>query len=143
MFDGEPNVGELPCELGGPLVAALRPQTTTPDRCWFAIWEGYGRLGHNVLRAPRFDVPHRSYHLLTGPIESVLNGLDQSPNIWWPDDRAWCVATEVDLDTTYIGCAAGCRDQLVARPELEALPIDPSNGITFDSDRLNPPPSTT
>ena len=25
------------------------------------------------------------------------------PNIIWPDDRAWCVATEIDLDSTYLG----------------------------------------
>jgi hypothetical protein len=25
------------------------------------------------------------------------------PNPWWPEDRAWCVATEIDLPYTYVG----------------------------------------
>lgn len=141
VFDSPPDVAGLPAELEEPLVAALRLHTATPDRCWFAIWEGYGGLGHDVLRAPTFDVPHRSYHLLTGPIECIVEGLEESPNLWWPDDHTWCVASEVDLNTTYIGCTVACRDEILARPELEALPMDPASGITFDSDLVNPPPS--
>jgi hypothetical protein len=38
VFDSEPEVGCLPEEVREPLVAALRPHTTTPDRCWFAVW---------------------------------------------------------------------------------------------------------
>jgi hypothetical protein len=48
------------------------------------------------------------------------------------------VATEVDLRATYIACAEACRDDLIARPELEAYEIDPSCGIDCRSDGLNP-----
>jgi hypothetical protein len=78
--------------------------------------------------------------LLTGPIESIVFGLEESANLWWPDDHSWCIATEVDLNTTYIGCKAACGDEILARPEIEAFPIDPASGITFDSDRVNPQP---
>jgi hypothetical protein len=44
---------------------------------------------------------------------------------------------EVDFKTTYIGCSEACRDDLLARPELEADEIDPSCGIDWRSDRLN------
>jgi hypothetical protein len=64
--------------------------------------------------------------------------MDESPSLWWPDDHAWCVASEIDLDTTYIGCSEACRDDLLAVPEIEALSIDPATGITFDSDLVNP-----
>jgi hypothetical protein len=56
-----PASDTTPAELTEPLVSALRLHTNAPERCWFAIWEGYGGLGHDVLRAPKFDVPNRSY----------------------------------------------------------------------------------
>ena len=28
--------------------------------------------------------------------------LPQSPNIFWPHERSWCVATEVDLDSAVV-----------------------------------------
>src|ERR1700756_3500019 len=27
---------------------------------------------------------------------------DHSPNLWWPEDSAWCVATEIDLVTALL-----------------------------------------
>lgn len=40
----EPDQGEPPREVLLPLVSALRPFTSTPDRCLFAIWDGLGVL---------------------------------------------------------------------------------------------------
>jgi hypothetical protein len=54
----------------------------------------------------------------------------QSRNLWWPDDRAWCVAAEIDLNTTYIGSSDACREEILAVPQLgKTLPIDPATGI--------------
>lgn len=39
---GEPLGSEGVCRLFGQLVPVLAPRTTTPDQCWFAIWEGHG-----------------------------------------------------------------------------------------------------
>lgn len=44
----------------------------------------------------------------------------QSANLWWPDDRAWCVATEIDFMTTYIAGTAEAIAAIVARADLEA-----------------------
>ena len=53
----------------------------------------------------------RNRGLLEGPLDSVgeigevryWRGSSRfeshSPNLWWPDDRAWCVATDIDLDS--------------------------------------------
>jgi hypothetical protein len=143
VFDEAPNVGSLPDELMATLATLLARHTTTPDRCWIAVWSGFGGLAGEVRQAPEFSAPQREYHLLTGPVEALAEGLaepfgDQSPNLWWPDDRAWCLATEIDLNTTYIGCDEACRDQIIALPEVEALPIDPATGIDFASDLQNP-----
>jgi hypothetical protein len=144
VFDHPPKSGSLPPEVGLPLAETLATSTSTPEQWWFAFWEGWGGLSHDILSAPTFDLPHRRYHLMVGPEtfdpESAVEGFLQSPNLWWPDDRAWCVATEVDLDSTYIGCSEACRDAILRRAELEVFPIEPERGLAYDSDSVNPLP---
>jgi hypothetical protein len=143
VYDRPPLEGSLPSELVSSLVELLGRHTQTPESCWFAIWNGFGSMPEHVRHAPLFNVPARAYLLFHGPIdaarENVL-GWQQSPNIWWPDDRAWCVATEIDLNSTYIGCRNDCRDDLLASP-LEVFQIDASTGISWNSDSVNPEPS--
>jgi hypothetical protein len=148
VFDDAPEVGSLPPELAGPLVNVLARRTTTPGSCWFAVWEGFGGLREEVRRAPRFALPGREYHLLRGTVDALTANVDlapfeQTPNLWWPDDHAWCVATEIDLNTTYIGCDRACCDRVIALPGVEALPIDPASGIDFASDLPNSPVEPT
>jgi hypothetical protein len=64
----------------------------------------------------------------------------QSPSIWWPDDRSWWVATEVDFDWTYVGGSSKCIADVLAHPGLEALPARLSDGVHWDSDPINPAP---
>lgn len=45
-----------------------------------------------------------------------------SPNVWWPEDRAWCVATDIDLYDTYVGGSVECVQAVLDHPDLEALP---------------------
>jgi hypothetical protein len=143
LFDHPPQVGALPPKLIPTLASALARHTTTPERCWFAVWNGFGATRRDVRRAPTFLAPHREYHLLRGPTESAAESVteppfEQSPNLWWPDDRAWCIATEIDLNSTYIGCDDACSEAILALSEVEALPIDPATGIDYRSDLRNP-----
>jgi hypothetical protein len=86
----------------------------------------------------------RAYYLFRGSIERaselVFHGWYQSPNLWWPDDRAWCVATEVDGYSTYVGGTTACIDAVLRDERLEALPSDPGNRFDLWSDRVNPRP---
>ncbi len=50
-----------------------------------------------------------------------------SPNLWWPDDRAWCVATEIDLAWTYVGGPARLVNDVLTNPHLEAQPASPDD----------------
>jgi hypothetical protein len=144
VYDHAPREGSLPTEVAGPLVRVLARHTMTPERCWFAIWNGFGAMPDDVRQAPTFHLPARDYHLLTGPVvaaadEDLIDApWGQSANLWWPDDGAWCVATEIDLKTTYVGCDETCREDILAQSELEALPINPATGIDWRSDLLNP-----
>jgi len=126
--------------------------TSSPDRAWFAVWEGHGfanstthiawqepsddtnrhareqeqsrlhdedvrrnaAIRASLLQVPSFDLPNRTYHLLAGPV-SAATQLDDPrgpstwrlPDLFWPDDRRWFVATDVDFWSFYIG---GDRD---------------------------------
>jgi len=62
----------------------------------------------------------------------------QTPSLWWPQDHAWCVATEVDFKTSYIGADRRCAQGLVSLPGVEVATVSPDAGITWLSDPVNP-----
>jgi hypothetical protein len=129
-----PYHGQGPREgsLYGPdaeiLAGILRDWTATPEDCWFCVSDTYGWLPGPVREGPRVQLPHRGYLLYQGATEAVLTlpALDstfgQCPNLWWPADRAWCVASEIDLPWTYIGGSRGLIDAILADDRVEALP---------------------
>lgn len=143
-----PEWGSLPLEERRVLVDLLRPRTATPDRCWFLVWEGYGAVDRQGVTA-RVELPHRNYLLAHAPIDSALASLRrtielpielarrQSPNLWWPDDRAWIVATEVDYAWTYVGGSAALIDAILAEPRLEALRAKTTDKPFYGSDVVN------
>jgi hypothetical protein len=57
----------------------------------------------------------------------------------WPADRAWFVAGDTDLDSTYVGGPAGLISALLADPDLEAWPVDAGDGVSYFSDTINVP----
>ena len=143
-WDREPRWGTLPAEVARPLVSTLRQQTERAEESWLAVWEGWGDLSPQIRLAPTFELPHRRYHLLNGSIEAAIApqpNSQQSASIWWPADRAWCVATEVDLRSTYVGGSSACIDQVLASGSFEAFKIEPNDGITMASDTINPTPT--
>jgi hypothetical protein len=78
----------------------------------------------------------RSYLLFTGSVRDAV-GWEDGPNIWWPDDRAWCVASEIDLPYSYVGGSKELIEEVLADPELEALPAQLEDPVTYDSDTIN------
>jgi hypothetical protein len=135
--------GSLPPAEREALVDLLTPHTKTPDRCWFAVWEGFGNLDRADV-VERIEVPGRSYLLAAGPIESVLEPVPtvvgdggQSPNLWWPDDRAWIVVTEIDFAWTYVGGSRAAIDAVLADDRLEAFEALISDDPKFDGDTVN------
>lgn len=144
VWDVEPVAGHLPRDLATELAGLLAAQTTTPRRCWFAVWDGFGDLAVPAEGPPSFAVPQRRLLLLGGTVRAVgtsslsMAGGWRTPNLWWPEDRAWCVATEVDLMTTYVGGSHACVRQLLDDPWLEAAAVEPSDGIAYDGDAINP-----
>jgi hypothetical protein len=82
----------------------------------------------SVRAGPRVELPERTYLLYSGDPDDVaaLRLKEQTPNLWWPSDHAWCVATEIDLPWTYVGGAGDLVAAVVDCPDLEATRIDPT-----------------
>lgn len=57
------DVGSLPRVVIGPLGEYLRSATTTPERCFFAVWEGFGGSAVPEGLDPKLELPHRRYHV--------------------------------------------------------------------------------
>jgi len=69
----------------------------------------------------------REFLLYRGRPE-VVPGWLEGPNLWWPDDQAWCVATEIDLPWTYVGGSSELIAEVLGDRELKAkaLSLDES-----------------
>jgi hypothetical protein len=146
LWEAGPTPGILPTDIARTLARVLGSCTQTPTRCWFAVWEGHGCLTDWVRAAPTFLIPHRRLHLFRGHVDAAVTSFCDPPwgltaNLWWPDDQAWCVATEIDFSTTYVGGSAACIAAITAAPELEAMVVEPTDGVTYRDDPLNPTPS--
>jgi len=85
---------------------------------------------------PRVRLPYRDYLLFHAPLAKAL-GWEDGPNLWWPDDQAWCVASEIDLPYTYVGGPQALIEAIVNDPAIEALPATATDGVTYDSDNIN------
>jgi hypothetical protein len=103
-------------------------------------------LPADVLAGPRLLLPNRDYLVFRGPLDAARRMghqitddwfSPQSPSLLWPADRSWCLATEIDFDSTLIGGPQELIDALLHRPGLEAWPVSPADDLSFDGDLLN------
>jgi hypothetical protein len=137
------STGTLPADQLDALIQVLARHTRTPGDCWFGVWDGYGFLqgppafarlqprtgepvGTQVARpsiaTPRIMVNKRALVFYRDAIDGAraLSEFGQSPNLWWPGDRAWCVATDIDLQTTHIGGTGALVEALLADTRHDA-----------------------
>jgi hypothetical protein len=157
-----PRPGNLVPEVLHPLCDILVHHTATAQTCFFCLWDGWGwiagspsvnTLGSHEpippafsareLNAPRVHHPGRDYLLLSGPLPAALRlGPDrfepQSPNIFWPADRAWCVASEIDFDSTLVGGSTALVNAILEARALDAWPVNPDDSLAVDADHINP-----
>ncbi len=111
-----------------------RAENDSTNRRFRARW---AREMRELARLPVLNLPARDHYLFTGPLGRTQRPFTwaskwaQSPSMWWPDDRAWFVATEIDGFSSYVGGSAACIGAVLAYPGIEAIavtaetPIDP------------------
>lgn len=118
--------------LGGAAITSeeLIPQVFSPEE----------------LRRPKVRHPlDRDYLLLAGPLPAALqighwlldSFFPQSPNLFWPDGRAWCVASEIDFDSTLLGGSTQLIDAILKDPTFDSWPVEPDDSLTADADLIN------
>ena len=143
-----PHRGSLYLPDATSLVEDLARHTAGAQKCYFCVWGGWG--GGVVLRPsgsdtlavarrsspPRIvELPWREYELFEGQLTGALGfersvgNTYQSPNLWWPADHSWCVASEIDLPWTYVGGSRELIDQLLADERLETVVAAPDDSL--------------
>lgn len=134
----------------------LQPWTGNQG-CLFAFWDGFGWLHGSSATAPmpvagsgspappwlpggltfpvpdsaRVSVYSRTYLVYEGVLSdcAALLPLDQTPNLWWPRDRSWLVATDIDLDVTYVAGEQALIGELRVSAELRAVDVTPNDPL--------------
>jgi hypothetical protein len=112
-----------------------------------AAWRGL------VESAASFQVPQRPMHLLRGPLVAIEDFYERydgpsslclrnPPSLWWPADGRWCVGTDIDLMTTYVGGSTTAIEALLADDQLEVLSVADSQSVTWEADTINPLPES-
>jgi hypothetical protein len=83
--------------------------------------------------APQVHLENRDCILFRGPVTAATafrsEPMYQSPTLWWPTDRAWCVASELDIYSTYVAAPAAALHALIDHPALEVLECTAEQGI--------------
>jgi hypothetical protein len=135
VWNDTPAPGHLPAHVAVELAAVLTAATATPDRCWFGACDEHAA-------GPRLVLPSCELLLVTGPITLAAANMaeepqEQSPALWWPEDRAWVVATDPELMSTYVAGPVEVVDALLAT-RLEVHPARPSDPVGYTADTVNP-----
>lgn len=161
---GEPFEGGLTLTAVTALADVLGRRTSTPRDVWFALWDGFGQFNDGATwvvtddepvepvpplltpderRHPKLSMPMgRDYYLFRGPVSAVSaltrqDVWEQSPNLWWPADRAWCVATEIDFDSTLVSCSSRVAAELLADDRFETYEVDWGDSLLCNGDTIN------
>ena len=91
-------------DQGRAALAVLAAFTSTPQDCWFAVWEGCSSSLELPAGLPALELPHRRYGLLRGALtdlasweETVHTQLDAPPAFVSPVDRGGASPATVPL----------------------------------------------
>jgi hypothetical protein len=99
-------------------------------RSWLESWRAR-REAARLKTFPLFGQSGRSYLLFHGAVDDAarfhLSYRFQSPALWWPQDRAWFVHTEIDATSTYVGGRRSMIGRLVGEQILESFKVDPED----------------
>jgi hypothetical protein len=100
---------------------------------------------------PLLELPHRRYLLFASSVSELSDpswplsaGIGWSeettgvtPQLVWPRDSAWCIATEIDFVLTLVGGPRTAIERILASAHLEAFEVEPTDDMTWDGDTVN------
>jgi hypothetical protein len=127
------HLSAVPPGLRGRVVVALRRRRHRRAQQEPSVIDGF----------PLLRAEGREYVVFAGSFEAAAAMAQwpwrQSPNLWWPADRAWCAATEIDFDSTVVGGSRELVDRILASPHLETFEVTSDDRLDFLGDQVNDP----
>lgn len=116
-----------------------------------------GILSREISEGPRLELPERAYvqfsasarefaeldwmlHAPWRDLPAEEHGFPPnaiSPQILWPDDRAWVLVSEIDYDSTVIAGSVDLIAAICADERIEAFPIPEGSLLHEDADEEN------
>jgi hypothetical protein len=161
-YPGAPRVGEMPPHLIDVLCEHLGANTKTPAQCFFAINAVTGLDGRDSADFMALTLPLERFTVFVGPLSAIADlrypgsavtgaslgsttlagrALGEprriGPNMVWPADHAWFVASPYELDSTLVGGTKNLVRELCCDDRIEAWPIQSKDSLNEDSDLLN------
>lgn len=97
---------------------------------------------------PLFEWPGREFLLLDTSLDELSDpgwvapaGLaGVMPQMLWPADQSWVVASEIDWDSTIVAGPRALIDDVLACEAWESFEVDENSDLTWDGDTVNPRP---
>ncbi|WFR66198.1 hypothetical protein P9139_14540 [Curtobacterium flaccumfaciens] len=138
-------------DLNGGSTLAVGWQGGSPNATERAELREYGarmaaehRVQQAALRAslagPRLHLPHRAYIVLGMALPELADpswmgdarvgmylDVGHTPQLLWPEDHAWVVATEIDTDSTIVAGSQQLIASVLADRRLEAFEVGPDS----------------
>ena len=139
-----PDEGWLPPQVARVIQPVLSAHADMAALCWFGVWVGFAyEYREGIPATHSLATKDREWDLFRAPLDALtLNFFDvgeffyQSANIAWPDDRSWCLATDIDLNSSYLGGTKALIEAVLQNEALEAYEVSADD--PFYADNVNP-----
>lgn len=102
------------------------------------------------LAGPRLAWPHRNFILLemslrqlgdTTSLSRAVPGhfrdVGHTPQLLWPEDHAWVLASEIDWDSTIVAGPHSLINAVLADDRFEAFAVEETSDLTWSGDTIN------
>jgi len=148
---GIPATGELDSASLEALLCVLAGHTPNPEYCLFGLSTIFAGVDEAFPTAIQLRFPGRDYVVFSGPLSAAnqvgyelsagkfdpASRWTQSPNLIWPSDHSWYVASEYDLDSTLVGGSRELIDAIMAARQLETWEVERDDSLEDDADKIN------
>ncbi len=128
-------------------IAWRDPPADNADRQWREVQrerqrnadrERHDRIGPALASVPRFALPDRAHYLVHGPLSAMteLRYPDdedwRNPDLFWPDDRSWFAATDVDFWSLYVGGSTAFTSELATNVSTPCEFVDNDDRLPIE-----------
>lgn len=140
---GTSDVGYLDPQVLAALAPLLGRATMTPGDALAAYWvggTGQTLTGRSATIA-RYDyvLTQTDTAELAEPGWGLRLGfrIDDPPQLLWPEDHAWVLATEIGWDSTIVAGSRTLIDAILTDGRFEAYPVDEDSDLSWNGDTIN------